>query len=255
MISTTGGWARSAWRAIQRSAVARHRPPASALKPACARPRRRGLRARDARGREPGRHGRVASERPRRARSTPVASLLASRPKTRWNGRPAGTWPRKKSATARAAAGIVAAVEPELGLGGQQVAQRPGREPLQPGRPFGPAHRRRAARLRGSASALLVAQHRDGERGVHRLVRAGQAGQGQVERAVRVAIMRAGCSRRSASQLAAARQPERAGLRRRPRRSRSASAVGISWVTSGTPGLAMPAFSAAICSSRSPRKA
>ena len=86
--------------------------------------------------------------------------------------------------------GIVGSVEPELRSRGQQIADRARPEQLQPRRPFRPAHCG-AERGLGDCEARLVAQHRHGEAGIGRLVRAGEAGKGQIEAAVPVAIMEA----------------------------------------------------------------
>ena len=71
--------------------------------------------------------------------------------------------------------GIVGAVEPELGLRRQQVARAgPGASRCsRAGQSAQPIAARSAGS--GTASASLVAQHRHGERGVHRLVRAARA--------------------------------------------------------------------------------
>ena len=101
---------------------------------------------------------------------------------------------------------IVPAVEPHL----TAADERPGSEMLQPRRPIRPAHRCFQGSF-GHVQGILVAQDGDRERRIHRLVPAGQAGQGQVERAFLVAVAElvlAGDRVPSA----AARQPEGAGL-------------------------------------------
>jgi hypothetical protein len=82
----------------------------------------------------------------------------------------------------------MAAVQPEFGAARQKLGQRAASQPLQAGRPLGPAQR---GPQRGipHGQPVLVAQHGDGHRRVQRLMRAGQTGQRQVERAVPVAIV------------------------------------------------------------------
>ena len=108
--------------------------------------------------------------------------------------------------------GIVGAVEPELRLPRQQVADRTGRKQLQPGRPFRPAHGGAERGLRNGEAALM-AKHRHGEPGICRLMRAGQARQGQVETALHVAIMEPAVPDLRMPGPAA-RQPKRADNRR-----------------------------------------
>ena len=79
--------------------------------------------------------------------------------------------------------GIVAAVEPDLAV----ADQRPGRKMLKPRRPVGAAHRRVESR-RGNMKRVLMTQHCDRERGIHRLMLAGQPRQRQGELALFVVI-------------------------------------------------------------------
>ena len=104
--------------------------------------------------------------------------------------------------------GIVPAVEPHLAI----ADERPRREMLQPRRPVGPAHRRAQRRSRHS-QRVLMAEHRDRERGIHRLMPAGQPRQRQVQLARLVAIADLALPRDRIPR-AAARQPDRAALAR-----------------------------------------
>ncbi len=225
MISTIGGRSRSAWRAIQPSAAVDVRRRARRRSPPRAR-RRRAPRGRGGRGRGPGWRGRSARGRAK-GWSTPGASLLASRPKIEVEG-PAGGHGAAEMVGDRAGRGrIVRAVEPELGAprAAGRGAGRGRAAAAGPASPPSPSPRASAAS--GTASAPLMAEHRHGERRVHRLMRAGEAGQRQVEAAVARRDNGAGRREISASQARAARQPQGARGRRPPSRDPLASALRI----------------------------
>ena len=150
-----------------------------------------------------------------------------------------------------AAVGIVAAVEPELAAGGASATSRPcasrcsraGQSALaMPGL----EGRRRKPR------APDRAQRRDREAGVVELMAAVELRRRQVEQAVVVLIDQ------PAALLGRASSPRRRSraARRRARpaaRSPRAPRAAARAITAGTPRLRMPAFSAAIFSSVSPR--
>ena len=87
-----------------------------------------------------------------------------------------------------AGGGVVAAIHPQAAAGGQQFGQRPGIQPLQPRRPFGPAH---AGAIGGilQGQGRLRAQHGHGQRGIVMLVGTGQTRQRQRQLAGFIAVM------------------------------------------------------------------
>jgi hypothetical protein len=84
--------------------------------------------------------------------------------------------------------GIVPAVQPQLRSRRDEVVKRAGTQPLKPSRPFRPAHCCPKRRV-GNGDRLLVAEYCDCEAGVHRLVRAVQAGEGEIQLALGVAVV------------------------------------------------------------------
>ena len=79
--------------------------------------------------------------------------------------------------------GVVPAVKPHLAI----ADERPRSEVLQPRRPIRPPHRRTQRRRRHS-QRVLMAEHRDRERGIRRLVAPGQPRQRQVQFARLIAV-------------------------------------------------------------------
>ena len=138
MISTIGGRAPSAWRAIQPSLL----DLAGRLRGEAQLSRRGGERL--------GRvmivagHGTWCEAWPRGPRtgvSTPAASLLASRPRTMWNGRSSGhgRGRNRRRRARRRDCGRRRATAPPAPAAGRGAARA---EALQPRRPVRPAHRR-----------------------------------------------------------------------------------------------------------------
>ncbi len=102
--------------------------------------------------------------------------------------------------------GVMPAVEPHLAAGRQARDERAVVELLQPRRPFGPAHRR-AQRAVGDRHGVLRAQHRDRQRGIVELMRAGEARQRQRDLAPAVAQMERALVHRGIPVVAADQQP------------------------------------------------
>src|SRR5690348_4043683 len=84
----------------------------------------------------------------------------------------------------------MAAIEPDLAL----ADQRPGRELLEPRRPFGPAHCRAQCR-RWYVQRLLVAEQRDRERSIHRLVATAQPRKRKVQAPLLVPVAKLSLAR------------------------------------------------------------
>ena len=217
MTSTIGGRARSAWRAIQRSASS---TPAAGIAPSPAsRATAASPRAHDAHGPGPGRRGR-STARPRKrcehARRVLVGEQAedeVERAGRRGHGRGNDRRPRARRpdcgrrrarARPRPAAGRAAA-----------RARAAAAAPAIP-----PSPSPRAAPPRATSSALLVAQHRHRERGVHRLVGAGQA-RAAADRGCRARRDNGACRRDlgvpGAARAAARARPPPAAASRDPR--------------------------------------
>ena len=110
-------------------------------------------------------------------------SFVARLAKIRCSGLPSVNCVLRPARDLPSGRGIVPSIEPDIAI----ADQRARRQMLQPRRPVGPAHGRAQRRGR-DAEHILVPQHGDGERGVQRLMAAGQAGQRQFEGALLVAI-------------------------------------------------------------------
>ena len=124
---------------------------------------------------------------PRTARGLAAASLLVRMANRMWSGAVTGESLADIGRNLARRGGIMAAVDPEFASGGERSEERSGLELLQPRRPVGPAHRR-AERARRDGQPVLMPQHGNGERGVHRLVAARQSRDGEREFARGVAV-------------------------------------------------------------------
>src|SRR4029079_15781441 len=77
------------------------------------------------------------------------------------------------------------AIEPDFAI----ADERSGRKMLKPRGPVGPAKRRGEGAV-GNVQPVLMPEHRHGERGVHRLVAAGQARGWEVESTAFVTVVK-----------------------------------------------------------------
>ena len=128
-------------------------------------------------------------------------------------------------------------------------------ELLQPRRPVVPAHRLRPARDGGTASSDWWRSMATASAALSAWCSPGRRGRGSVELALRVAIAELAASADDRVPVRPARDQQARRRRARPRRSARRCRAGRAWVTSGTSRLAIPAFSAAMSTSVSPRKA